>query len=63
MKAEGLPDPGYDRDTLANGDMPTNTAPYFDQDGVHGIYRDWRLLLESYPGDRAMVAEAWVKRG
>ncbi|MGH3661197.1 MAG: glycoside hydrolase family 13 protein [Micromonosporaceae bacterium] len=34
--------------------------PYFDQDDVHQIYRDWRKLLDSYPGERIGVAEAWV---
>lgn len=36
------------------------TLPYFDQDGVHDIYRHWRTLVASYPGQRALVAEAWV---
>jgi alpha-glucosidase len=34
--------------------------PYFDQDGVHEIYREWRKILDSYPGERIAVAEAWV---
>jgi alpha-glucosidase len=32
----------------------------FDRDEVHDIYREWRELLDSYPGDRMSVAEAWV---
>jgi alpha-glucosidase len=32
----------------------------WDQEGVHEIYRSWRRLLETYPGDRILVAEAWV---
>jgi alpha-glucosidase len=41
---------------------PTTLAghPYWDQDAVHDIYRGWREVLDSYPGDRAFVAEAWV---
>jgi alpha-glucosidase len=35
--------------------------PYFDQDGVHEIYREWRKVLESYGGERIAVAEAWVR--
>jgi len=31
-----------------------------DRDEVQEIYRDWRSLLNSYPGDRMAVAEAWV---
>jgi alpha-glucosidase len=36
-------------------------SPFFDQDGVHDIYRDWNRLLATYEGDRMMVAEAWVE--
>jgi alpha-glucosidase len=34
--------------------------PMWDQDGVHDIYRQWRQVLDTYPGDRILVAEAWV---
>ncbi|BCW81297.1 glycoside hydrolase family 13 protein [Arthrobacter sp. NicSoilC5] len=36
-------------------------SPFFDQDGVHAIYRDWNRVLAEYGGDRMMVAEAWVE--
>ncbi len=36
-------------------------SPFFDQDGVHEIYRDWHRVLAEYEGDRMMVAEAWVE--
>jgi alpha-glucosidase len=36
-------------------------SPFFDQDGVHDIYRDWHRVLAEYDGDRMMVAEAWVE--
>ena len=36
-------------------------SPFFDQDGVHDIYRDWNRVLAEYPGDRMLVAEAWVE--
>ncbi|MHC6593805.1 glycoside hydrolase family 13 protein [Arthrobacter sp. C152] len=36
-------------------------SPFFDQDGVHEIYRDWRRVLDEYGGHRMMVAEAWVE--
>jgi alpha-glucosidase len=36
-------------------------SPFFDQDGVHAIYRDWNRVLADYGGDRMMVAEAWVE--
>jgi alpha-glucosidase len=35
-------------------------APYWAQPGVHEIYRDWRRLLDEYPGERILAAEAWV---
>lgn len=38
-----------------------NTPPYFDQEGVHEIYRAWHQVLAEYDGDRMMVAEAWVE--
>jgi len=34
--------------------------PFWDQDGVHEIYKEWRKILDSYPNDRMAVAEAWV---
>ena len=30
------------------------------QDSVHEIFRDWRRILDNYPGDRAMCGEAYV---
>jgi alpha-glucosidase len=33
----------------------------WDQEGVHEIYRQWRAVLDSYPGGRTLVAEAWVQ--
>ncbi|MCT2021920.1 glycoside hydrolase family 13 protein [Kocuria marina] len=72
VKAQGLPD--WDEQvhmvegTDAQGaqdepDGPSktmDTGPYFDQDGVHEIYRDWHTVLQQYPGDRMLVVEAWV---
>jgi alpha-glucosidase len=37
-----------------------STVPFFDRDGVHEIYRQWRILLDSYDRDLMAVAEAWV---
>jgi alpha-glucosidase len=34
--------------------------PMWDQEGVHEIYREWRRVVDEYPGDRILVAEAWV---
>jgi alpha-glucosidase len=44
---------------------PTGPAlaghPYWDQDEVHEVYREWRQVLDTYPGEPAFVAEAWVE--
>lgn len=34
--------------------------PFFDQEGVHEIFRKWRATLNTYTGERIFVAEAWV---
>ncbi|MEU3429882.1 glycoside hydrolase family 13 protein, partial [Streptomyces gardneri] len=57
VKAEGLPDVGR---TDQRRMLGTEATPYWDQDGVHEIYRSWRRILDSYPGERMSVAEAWV---
>ena len=35
-------------------------APMWDNLAVHEIYRAWRKLIDSFDGDRMMVAEAWT---
>lgn len=58
VKLAGLPDivaPDPKSEMLA----PEN-RPFWDQDGVHEIYREWRKILDSYPDNRMAVAEAWV---
>ena len=73
IKADGLPDytapvdggsmgggsVGLEPEIGTHTDSPT--PPYWAQDGVHEIYRDWRSILDEYEGDRVMVAEAWVE--
>ncbi|POM22904.1 Oligo-1,6-glucosidase [Actinomadura rubteroloni] len=51
VKAAGLPDAGPD---------PGPDVPYFDRDGVHELHRAFRRILDSYPGGRVGVAEAWA---
>jgi alpha-glucosidase len=34
--------------------------PYIDRDGVHGIYREWRRIADSYPGQRVLIGEVWL---
>lgn len=57
VKAEGLPDAPFQEHF---GLLDSRDFPYWDQDGVHDIYREWRKLLDSYPGQRMAVSEAWV---
>jgi alpha-glucosidase len=73
IKADGLPDytapadsgsmgggteVGLEPDISAHqGDSP----PYWAQEGVHEIYRDWHSVLAEYEGDRVLCAEAWVE--
>ncbi|WP_231916136.1 glycoside hydrolase family 13 protein [Microbacterium karelineae] len=54
IKEDGLPDnPAGPDDFFA----PT---PFWAQDEVHDVYRDWREVLEEYDGDRMMCGEVWV---
>jgi alpha-glucosidase len=57
VKAPGLPDVGHADHVEMIGSA---VLPFFDQDGVHEIYREWRKILDSYPGHRIGVAEAWA---
>ncbi|RBL84542.1 alpha-glucosidase, partial [Streptomyces cavourensis] len=56
VKAEGLPDLGaHDQLKLLGNDV----MPFFDQDGVHEIYRSWRTILDEYPA----TGSPWPRRG
>lgn len=57
FKEKGLPDIRKDPAAAMLG---TEHKPFWDQEGVHDVYRAWRTILDSYPGDRMAVAEAWV---
>ncbi|SJN23805.1 Alpha-glucosidase [Mycetocola reblochoni REB411] len=59
VKAEGLPDhhPAPGGGSMGGDEA---TAPFWAQDGVHEIYRDWHGILTEYDGDRVLCAEAWV---
>jgi alpha-glucosidase len=61
VKADGLPHWGYEHGTADADDLRAGrTAPMWDQEGVHDIYRAWRKVLESYSHEPILVAEAWV---
>ena len=55
VKEAGLPDVKSKSKMLDK-----DARPYWNQPGVHEIYRAWRKIFDSYPGDRMGVAEAWV---
>ncbi|MFF2487137.1 glycoside hydrolase family 13 protein [Microbacterium sp. NPDC058062] len=59
VKAEGLPDYIPNPEAGSMGGEAEN-VPYWGQDAVHEVYRDWRKILEEYQGDRALAAEAWL---
>jgi alpha-glucosidase len=39
---------------------PAGPHPFIDRDEVHGIYREWRRIADSYPGDRVLIGEVWL---
>ncbi|NRQ36981.1 glycoside hydrolase family 13 protein [Nonomuraea sp. NN258] len=51
-KAEGLPDV-KDQSFKA-------ASPVWGQPEVHEVYRNWRKLLDTYPGRRMAVGEVWT---
>lgn len=59
-KAPGLPD--Y-TPPAESGSMGGDEAdvPYWAQDGVHDIYREWHAVLAEYGPDRILAGEAWVE--
>ena len=59
-KAKGLPDHPYVEEAGAGFIEGRENPPMWFQDSVHEIFRDWRKILESYLGDRAMCGEAYV---
>jgi alpha-glucosidase len=61
IKAPGLPDwAGHAAMVEGAEGGDDDPGPMWDQEGVHEIYRSWRRLLDTYPGERMMVAEAWI---
>ncbi|MEA9984795.1 MULTISPECIES: alpha-amylase family glycosyl hydrolase [Subtercola] len=73
IKEAGLPDytPPAEAGSMGGGAVPIEvdphdldripTPPYWAQDGVHEIYRDWNKVLSEYDGERVLCAEAWVE--
>ena len=59
VKADGLPDYSPAPEAGSMGGEEAN-VPYWGQEGVHEVYREWRRILEEYEDDRALAAEAWL---
>ena len=47
-------------DLPSDGPREADLSHYLDRDEIFDIFREWRRVLDSYPGDRMAVAEAWV---
>jgi alpha-glucosidase len=58
IKYPGLPD--IPEINTTSEMLAPHERPFWDQEGVHEIYRSWRKILDSYSGERMAVAEAWV---
>ncbi|MGK5519533.1 glycoside hydrolase family 13 protein [Micromonospora sp. URMC 107] len=61
IKQADLADWQEPQEILSGQEVDKPRPPMWDQEGVHDIYRDWRRLLDGYPGERILVAEAWVE--
>lgn len=60
VKKQGLPDWHGRPDGGSSDHHPGSAAPMFGQPALHDIYRSWRKILDEYPGDRILCAEANV---
>jgi alpha-glucosidase len=60
VKAPGLPEWDASQIPTSTEEEGLRSGPMWDQDGVHEIFQSWRKILDQYPGDRILVAEAWV---
>lgn len=60
VKDPALPDVDYAamRKQELLGSAPE--APYWDQDGVHEVYREWRRIADSYDPPRIFCGETWA---
>ncbi|MFD1083675.1 glycoside hydrolase family 13 protein [Micromonospora andamanensis] len=61
IKQADLADWQEPQEILSGQEADKPRPPMWDQDGVHEVYREWRRLLDGYPGERILVAEAWVE--
>lgn len=62
IKADGFPDDNGET-TVTNADGSVADIlprPYWDQPGVHDIYKRWRAISNEYEPARIFVGEIWV---
>jgi alpha-glucosidase len=60
IKERNLADWHYPSAILGGLSHEGPPPPMWDQEGVHEIYRQWREVLDAYPGEQILVAEAWA---
>jgi alpha-glucosidase len=58
VKDPSYPDVGEGEQSLLMADDDFD-HPFWDREGIHDIVREWRAVVEEYPG-AVLVAEAWV---
>ncbi|MFG2010075.1 glycoside hydrolase family 13 protein [Micromonospora sp. NPDC048868] len=61
IKQADLADWQEPQEILSGQEIDKPRPPMWDQEGVHEIYREWRRVLDGYPDERILVAEAWVE--
>ncbi|MQA81326.1 MAG: alpha-amylase [Streptosporangiales bacterium] len=59
-KDEALPSLTREFTTGPRNQRQRDGHPHWHRPEVHDVYRDWRRILDSYPGDRMGVTEAWA---
>jgi alpha-glucosidase len=45
---------------LADATLTNKPSAYYHRPEIHGVYRDWRRILDSYPGERTAIGEVWA---
>ena len=65
VKEDGLPDYAYPSEDIPMQPEMFDVedvahAPFWDQDGVHEIYREWRRVADEYDPPRVFCGETWV---
>ncbi|MFN8076042.1 MAG: glycoside hydrolase family 13 protein [Kineosporiaceae bacterium] len=61
VKEPGLPDWPFGAQQFDADDVGGRRPPMWDQEGVHEIFQSWRRVLDAFPQQPILVAEAWVR--